>query len=104
MPKAPFSFSPLSKDEIKRQQAEDASIKKSVEGAIEKAQRCFNMPEFQEYRVKYAAVRDEIIDVMVAHQPADPVSDAFFLRTCLAKLDVLKMIIDDIKKDARKKK
>jgi hypothetical protein len=80
-----------------------AEVTKNIQALAELGSKCLADEKFIRYKEQYITVRERLINLMLSTSNPDPVSDAFFLRTCLAKIDTLKMMIDVIEKDASRR-
>lgn len=96
-------FAVPTKEELEARLREKKEIEKRIKETIELGKKCLAHEDFTKYRKQLEKDKDEIVKAMIKTVSIDPVQDAFFLRTCLSKLDALYMLIDYVEGDSRKK-
>ena len=97
-------FDPISKEEQKRRAQELLDTQNKIKKTVETAAACLIDERFLKYREDVKSAREGLIVVMKQNSDPDPLRFAFMAKACLAKIDVLDMIIDLVEKDLRKGK
>lgn len=97
------NFGPLTAEKVQKQKDELESIEKNIKAIAEIGSNCLGDIKFRKYRAEYEKIREELLDFMMVYANPDPVQDGYFLRACLSKLSVLKILIDGVQKDVKRK-
>ena len=90
------------KKELAREAEESKRIADKIARVIEDAQSCLNSTTFAKYRESVKEAREGLIKLMKLSTEPDPVKFAFFAKTCLSKIDVFDMMLDEVEKDSKK--
>ena len=65
------------------------------------AKKLVQSESFVRYKKMYQRLEDNMIKAMASTQLDDPIKDAFFLRSLVDKVSILKMLVDNVEKDAK---
>lgn len=95
-------FRNLTQKEIDDRKKQEEEIKAKIKATTERGKRVVGSSDFQDYKKDLQKSILEILKLMVGHSNPDPIKDAFFLRTCLAKIDALMMLTEAPERDAKR--
>lgn len=102
----PFSFDPLTKQE-QRKHGEEEKFQKEVERAtkdvIASANDCLTSDLFAKYKANYIKAERGLIELGIRLSIVDPIAYAVAAHTIFDRLNLLKMLGDDVTKDAERK-
>lgn len=97
------NFGPLSAERIAQHKADLETIEKNIKAIAEIGSNCLGDIKFKKYRTEYEKLRDQLLDFMMVYANPDPIQDGHFLRACISKLGVLKILLDGVQKDVKRK-
>jgi len=97
-------FKAPTKEETEKRDRDLRALEAQTKRVAQLGAECLSDTKFKKYLAEVSALRDRYISAMKEFANPDPVKDAFFLRTCLSKIDVFDMLLDLVKKDIRKGK
>lgn len=96
-------YSPLTEEELKKQEAENKERQARLNEIIQSGKRCLATEDFAQYKKKYIEFREATIKAMYENNDPDPVRFAFFCKGCLAQLNTASLLIDLVEHDANRK-
>jgi len=88
---------------LAKRKAELENIEKNIQAIAEIGSNCLGDIKFKKYRTEYEKLREQLLDFMIVYANPDPIQDGYFLRACISKLGVLKIMIDSVQKDVKRK-
>ena len=88
---------------LAKRKAELENIEKNIKAIAEIGSNCLGDAKFKKYRTEYEKLRNQLLDFMIVYANPDPIQDGFFLRACLSKLGILKILLDGVEKDVKRK-
>jgi hypothetical protein len=97
------NFGALSAEKLAERKADLEAIEKNIKAIAQIGSDCLGDIKFKKYRAEYEKIREEIIDFMMVYANPDPIQDGHFLRACVSKLSILKIMIDGVQKDVKRK-
>ena len=97
------NFGPLSAEKIAERKNELENIEKNIKAIAEIGSNCLGDIKFKKYRSEYEKLREQLLDFMIVYANPDPIQDGFFLRACISKLGILKIMLDGVQKDVKKR-
>ena len=89
-------------EEAEAKARQEKEIKDKIKVVTDKGRRVVSSSDFQDYKKDLQGATQDIIKLMINHPNPDPVKDAFFLRTCLAKIGALMMLTEAPERDAKR--
>lgn len=89
-------------DEQKKIKKAQEDLEIALQASREAAKAILASEYGSKYKDALTKARDSIIGFMMRTANPDPVQDAYFMRSCLAKLDVMYSLLTEVEKDARK--
>lgn len=95
-------FGTVSKEEIKKKEAEAKAVEGKIKKVVEDARACLNSTIFLKYKESAKEAREGLIKLMKINSDIEPLRFAFFAKACLAKIDVFDMILEEPEKDSKK--
>lgn len=96
-------YQPKTQEEILKEQFAKKELDAKLQGVVEVLRRCIDSPDFKDYKKRYFEAQREIEDLMMRHADPDPVQDAYFMRACLNKLSILRLLLDAVQTDVKKR-
>lgn len=91
------------KAKIAQQEASRLELEAKIKAVTETGRLCLDNPLFKRYKDAHLSCREYIIKLMKENVEPDPVKFAFFMKSCIAKIDTLDMLLDAVSKDASRK-
>ena len=96
-------FKVLTPEDIQKKKVELEAISKRIKAIGELGSECLGDKKFTKYRSEFERLKETLLDFMISYANPDPIQDAFFLRASLNQMKILKLLLDSVKKDARRK-
>ena len=97
-------FQEPTKEELEKRKKEHEDIEKRIKVIAKLGNECLSENKFQKYKTEFEKCKEKLLDFMIAYADPEPIKDAFFLRSALGQMKILKMFIDMINKDVRRGK
>jgi len=89
-------------EERKKRLTAEAEVRAKLKVIADRARECLADERFIKYREEFTRGKDAILRLMIENTNPDPVMDAFFLRSCLVKIQVLNELLDRVERDTKK--
>lgn len=89
-------FEPKKKSDVLRESFRVESLK-----VADAARDLLKSESFIRYKQMYEKLEGEMMKALLHNQMNDPVQDAFYMRSLVDKVSVLRILIDNVEKDAK---
>lgn len=100
--KTEFSYDKPTPQEVIESLQEKKRIEAKYKQAVDSAKKCLASDDFAKYRKAYQEYKTFLLDYMKKLAEPDHIKYNAIIRTCLAKIDVLDMLIESVEIDNKK--
>lgn len=96
------AYAPLSAEEILKKQQDLKATQARTKEVAKLASECLADPKFKKYVEEFEKFRKEVFEKLRYPIDSDPIKDAHYLRACINTILILDMLLENVKKDAKK--